>query len=66
MKQIPEHPENCGELHRFVLEHGGVEYATRRLDDYINDALAALELFPASEERELLASLARFNAIRKR
>ena len=66
VKQIPEHPENCGELHRFVLEHGGVEYATRRLDDYINDALAALELFPASEERDLLAGLARFNAIRKR
>lgn len=66
VRQIPEHPENCDRLHGFVLEHGGVEYATRRLDDYINEALAALELFPPSEERGLLADLARFNAIRKK
>ena len=66
VRQIPEHPENCAALHKFVLENGGVEYAAKRLDDYINEALEALELFPPSEERELLADLARFNAIRKK
>ncbi len=64
--EIPEHPENCDVLHRLVLENGGVEYATRCLDDFINEALAALELFPPSGEREVMASLARYNAIRKK
>ena len=66
IRQIPEHPENCARLHRFVLENGGLEYATSRLDDFIDEALAALELFPRTEERDLLAGLARFNAIRKK
>ena len=63
---IPEHPENCAELHRLVQENGGVEYAMRRLDDFIGEALDALEVFPPSTEREILASLARYNAIRKK
>ena len=66
VRQIPEHPEYCAELHRFVLENGGVEYATRRLDDYINEALAALEVLPPSKERDVLAELARYNAIRRK
>lgn len=66
VRQIPDHPEYCEELHRFVVENGGVEYATGRLDDFINEALETLELFPPSEEREVLAMLARYNAIRKK
>ena len=66
VRQIPDHPGYCDELHRFVVENGGVEYATGRLDDFINEALEALELFPPSEEREVLAMLARYNAIRKK
>ena len=64
--EIPSHPEHCDTLHRLVLANGGVEYATLRLDDFINEALSALEIFPPSEEREALASLARYNAIRKK
>lgn len=65
VREIPEHPENCAVLHRFVLENGGVEYAAGRLNDFINEALAALELLPPSQERDVLAELARFNAVRK-
>ena len=66
VREIPSHPENCDTLHRLVLENGGGESATLRLDDFINEALSALDLFPPSEEREALASLARYNAIRKK
>ena len=66
VRQIPERPENCEKLRRFVLENGGVEYASGRLEDYINEALAALEVFPPSEERDILAELARYNAIRRK
>ena len=66
VRQIPERPENCERLRRFALEHGGVEYASGRLEDYINEALAALEVFPPSEERDILAELARYNAIRRK
>lgn len=66
VRQIPDRPGYCDELHRFVLDNGGVEYATGRLDVFINEALEALELFPPSEEREVLAMLARYNAIRKK
>lgn len=62
--EIPGKPANCGQLRRFVRENGGLEYASRRLNDYINDALEALELLEPSPEREALAALARYNAIR--
>ena len=62
---IPEHPENCAEVHAFVLGNGGLEYAAQRLGDYVNEALSALEAFPPSERRDVLAEFARYNAIRQ-
>ncbi len=64
VREIPEHPEYCDQVHAFVLENGGIEYATRRLDDYILQACNALEAFPQSRERSSLEELARYNAIR--
>lgn len=61
---IPGNPEACAEVQAFVLEHGGIEYAASRLQDFIAEALEALEAFPPSEEREMLAALARSNAYR--
>ena len=63
--EIPGKPENCARLRSFVRENGGLEYAAGRLNDYINDALAALEKLPPSPEKEALAELARYNAIRR-
>lgn len=62
---IPEHPKNCAEVHAFVLGNGGLEYAAQRLGDYVNEALSALEAFPPSERRDVLAEFARYNAIRQ-
>lgn len=66
VRQIPEHPEYCDELQQFARSHGGIEYATRRLDDYIEEAVSALALFPDSKEKEVLAELARYNAVRNK
>lgn len=66
VRSIPEHPENCEELQCRVLGGGGIEYASARLDDYVAEALAALEAFPDSPEKTVLAELARYNAIRKK
>jgi geranylgeranyl pyrophosphate synthase len=49
-----------------VLKNGGVEYATGRLDNYIQEALDALQALPDSAEKEALAELARYNAIRQK
>ncbi len=66
VRQIPEHPEYCDELQQFARSHGGIEYATLRLDDYIEEAVSALALFPDSKEKEVLAELARYNAVRNK
>ncbi len=66
VRQIPEHPEYCDELQQFARSHGGIEYATRRLDDYIEEAVSALALFPESPEKEGLGELARYNAVRNK
>jgi len=65
MADITDHPEYCEEVRSFVLSHGGLEYASSRLDDFIQEALQALEAFPASPKKEALEALARFNAVRK-
>lgn len=66
VRQIPEHPEYCDELQQFARSHDGIEYATRRLDDYIEEAVSALALFPECPEKEVLAELARYNAVRNK
>ena len=62
---IPKNPGNCDIIHKFVIENGGLEYAMGRLDNYIDQALQALEAFPATPQREALESFARYNAIRQ-
>ena len=65
VRDIPDHPEYCTALRELVVAGGGIEYATSRLDDYVDEALKALEAFPESAEKQVLADLARYNAIRK-
>jgi octaprenyl-diphosphate synthase len=54
------------EIRRLVLEHDGVAYARARASEYRESAKAALEAFPPSEERELLALVADFVVDRDR
>lgn len=63
--QIHDHPEFCGQLHDFVVENGGIEYAAARLSEYIDRAVDALRPFPDSPSKEALAEIARFNAFRQ-
>lgn len=62
---IHEHPEYCGQLHSFVIERGGIEYAAARLQEYIDKAVDALRTVPDSPARDALVEIARFNAFRQ-
>lgn len=62
---IHEHPEYCGQLHSFVIERGGIEYAAARLQEYIDKAVDALRPVPDSPARDALVEIARFNAFRQ-
>lgn len=52
------------EIMAFVRENGGLEYASGRLGHYVDEAVAALEIFPESREKECLVDLAHFTAKR--
>lgn len=66
ISEIHGKPEYSEEIRRFVLENGGVEYAGKLLEKYIGEAIEALGAFPDCEEKEALAEIARFNALRTR
>ena len=61
---IHEHPENCEVVRRFVIDNGGVEYASRVLEDYIRKAEDALSEFPDGWAKDALIFVARFNTYR--
>lgn len=66
VKEIPVHPEYCGTIRSFVADNGGVAYAQGILEDYVNSAISSLSPLPDSEEKEILMSLARHSADRKK
>lgn len=66
VKDIPGHPEHRDEIVGFVKENGGLEYAARRLDQYIHEAVGALAVLPDSKEKEMLEALAYYTAIREK
>lgn len=43
-----------------------MEYASNRLDFYVNQAVEALSVLPESYEKELLVKLARYTANREK
>ncbi len=59
-------PAEIEEIRRLVLEHDGVEYARSRAAAYVQAAKADLEVFPPSEEREVLSLIADFVVDRDR
>ncbi len=63
--QIGEHPEYQAEIVAFVKTRGGMDYAVARLDEYVDKAIAALDVLPQGEDRQALADLARFVSERK-
>ena len=65
VRDIPSHPENCGMIRRFVAERDGVGFAARRLSEWVERAVRALDAFPESPARTYLAAIARFNEWRE-
>ena len=65
VREIPSHPEHCDAIRRFVAERGGVEKAARRLAEWVERAVRALDAFPDGPAKEYLAEIARFNQFRQ-
>ena len=65
VREIPSHPEHCERIRRFVAERDGVGFAARRLSEWVERAVRALDAFPDSPAREYLAVIARFNEWRQ-
>ena len=66
VKDIVGHPEHRDEIVAFVKANGGMEYASERLDFYVNQAVEALAVLPESFEKTLLVKLARYIANREK
>ena len=64
VKDIVGRPELRDDIVSFVKENGGLEYAKARLEEYVNEAVHALDILPDSREKECLVELARYTAIR--
>ncbi|MCR5351589.1 MAG: polyprenyl synthetase family protein [Bacteroidales bacterium] len=65
VREIPSHPEYCDRIREFVAERGGIELAARRLEDWIERAVGALDAFGENPAKDFLAEIARFNQIRQ-
>lgn len=63
--RIDDHPEYGGEIIEFVKLEGGIEYARKRLYEYVDNARIALRPFGNMQEVEMLGEIAEFTADRK-
>ena len=60
-----ENPEYVAQIQAFVKTYDGVAAAGAKLEEHLQEALRCLDVFPASEEKNHLATLARYVASRK-
>lgn len=63
--RIDDHPEYGAEIIEFVKSEGGIEYARKRLYEYVDNARIALRPFGNMQEVEMLGEIAEFTADRK-
>ena len=63
---IVGNPEYMDEILAFVRENGGVECAQKRLDEYVAQAVEALNVLPDSYEKECLVELAHYTSLRNK
>lgn len=64
VNDIVGHPEHKDEIVEFVKANKGLDYARRRLNEYVDEAVSALEALPDSQEKDFLVQLAYFTARR--
>lgn len=66
VKDIVGKPQLRDDIVKFVKENGGLEYARRRLNEYVEEAVSALDVLPDSTEKSCLVELAHYTAIREK
>lgn len=64
IRDIVSHPHYRDEIVQLVRENGGLEYASSRLEEYVEKAVASLAVFPDCKEKDFLVQLAYFTAKR--
>ena len=64
VNDIVGHPEHKDAIVEFVKTNGGIDYARRRLNEYVDEAVSALEALPDTQEKDFLVQLAYFTARR--
>lgn len=64
VNDIVGHPEHKDAIVEFVKTNGGIDYARRRLNEYVDEAVSALVALPDSQEKDFLVQLAYFTARR--
>ena len=64
IKDIAGKPDLRDDIVRFVKENGGLEYAVKRLEEYVEVAVRALDVLPMSKEKDCLVQLAHYTALR--
>ena len=64
VKDIVGQPELRDDVVNFVKANGGLEYSVLRLNEYVDAAVRALDVLPASAEKDFLVQLAHYTAKR--
>ena len=62
---IVSHPEYRDEIVAFVRDNGGVEYSRRRLHEFVEQAVKALDVLQDSPAKAYLVELAHFTELRE-
>lgn len=57
--------DDCSFIMDYVIDNGGIEYASSCLDTYIAEARSALGIFEDSTQKEYLSQIVSFNAYRE-
>jgi geranylgeranyl pyrophosphate synthase len=65
VREIPDHPEYCEQIRRFVAERDGIRYASRRLEEWVARAEQALDAFNPGPAKEALRTIARYTISRQ-
>ncbi|BDC99426.1 polyprenyl synthetase family protein [Persicobacter psychrovividus] len=66
IKNKTDDPEEVRKVIDFVHQSGGIAYAQQKMEQYLKEALAIVEDFPASEYKTSLIQLVEFTMLRKK
>lgn len=64
VRKIEEFPDACRSISETVRSRGGIAYASRRLNEFLEKAEAALDVFPDGLFKKYLREIAEFNSVR--